>query len=87
VNPAKNQLLEEGILWCEVRKRERRGYFGRMGTNEEVRRYYVPSARVTGQKLWQNQLELHRLKYASPLLRAPACFKRYNTLACRVTSR
>jgi hypothetical protein len=37
--------------------------------------------------LWQNQLELHRLKYASPLLRAPTCFKRYNPLACRVTSR
>jgi hypothetical protein len=50
MNPAKNQLLEEGILWCEVRKRERRGYFGRMGTNEEVRRYYVPGTRVTGQK-------------------------------------
>jgi hypothetical protein len=33
-----------------VRKRERRGYFGRMGTNEEVRRCYVPGARVTGQK-------------------------------------
>jgi hypothetical protein len=42
--------LEVGILWCEVRKRERRGYFERMGTNEEVRRYYVPGARVTGQK-------------------------------------
>jgi hypothetical protein len=35
----------------------------------------------------QNQLELHRLKYVSPLLRAPTCFKRYNPLACRVTSR
>jgi hypothetical protein len=54
VNPAKNQLLEEGILWCEVRKRERRGYFGRMGTNEEVRRYYVPGAGVTGQKSAQS---------------------------------
>jgi hypothetical protein len=50
VNPAKNQLLEEGILWCEVRKRERRGYFGRMETNEDVRGYYVPDVRVTGQK-------------------------------------
>jgi hypothetical protein len=49
-NPAKNQLLEEGIWWCEVRKRERRGYFGWMGTNEEMRRCYVPGARVTGQK-------------------------------------
>jgi hypothetical protein len=37
--------------------------------------------------LWQNQSELHRLKYASPLLRATSCFKRYNFLACRVTSR
>jgi hypothetical protein len=38
-------------------------------------------------RLWQNQSELHRLKYASPLLRATSCFKRYNPLACRVTSR
>jgi hypothetical protein len=37
--------------------------------------------------LWQNQPELYRLKYASPLPRAPTCFKRYNLLACRVTSR
>jgi hypothetical protein len=37
--------------------------------------------------MWQNQLELHRLKYASPLLRAPTCFKRYNPLVCRVMSR
>jgi hypothetical protein len=37
--------------------------------------------------LWQNQPELYRLKYASPLQRAPTCFKRYNPLACRVTSR
>jgi hypothetical protein len=37
--------------------------------------------------LWQNQPELYRLKYVSPLLRAPTCFKRYNPLACRVTSR
>jgi hypothetical protein len=37
--------------------------------------------------LWQNQPELYRLKYASPLPRAPTCFKRYNPLACRVTSR
>jgi hypothetical protein len=36
--------------------------------------------------MWQNQPELHRLKYTSPLLRAPTCFKRYNSLACRVTS-
>jgi hypothetical protein len=38
-------------------------------------------------QLWQNQSELHRLKYVSPLLRATSCFKRYNFLACRVTSR
>jgi hypothetical protein len=37
--------------------------------------------------LWQNQPELHRLKYVSPLLQAPTCFKRYNPLACRLTSR
>jgi hypothetical protein len=37
--------------------------------------------------LWQNQPELYRLKYASPLQRAPTCFKRYNPLACRVASR
>jgi hypothetical protein len=37
--------------------------------------------------LWQNQPELYRLKYVSPFLRAPTCFKRYNPLACRVTSR
>jgi hypothetical protein len=37
--------------------------------------------------LWQNQSELHRLKYASPLLRATSYFKRYNPLVCRVTSR
>jgi hypothetical protein len=30
--------------------------------------------------LWQNQPELHRLKYASPLLRATSCFKRYNPI-------
>jgi hypothetical protein len=36
--------------------------------------------------LWQNQPELYRLKYASPLQRAPTCFKRYNPLACRVAS-
>jgi hypothetical protein len=38
-------------------------------------------------QLWLNQPELCRLKYASPLPRAPTCFKRYNPLACRVTSR
>jgi hypothetical protein len=37
--------------------------------------------------LWQNQPELYRLKYASSLQRAPTCFKRYNPLVCRVTSR
>jgi hypothetical protein len=37
--------------------------------------------------MWQNQSELHRLKYASPLLRATSCFKWYNPLACRVSSR
>jgi hypothetical protein len=37
--------------------------------------------------LWQNQPDLYRLKYASSLPRAPTCFKRYNPLACRVTSR
>jgi hypothetical protein len=36
--------------------------------------------------VWQNQPELYQLKYASPFLRAPTCFKRYNPLACRVTS-
>jgi hypothetical protein len=36
---------------------------------------------------WQNQPELHRLKYASPLSRAPMSFKRCNPLARRVTSR
>jgi hypothetical protein len=30
--------------------------------------------------LWQNQPELYQLKYASPLPRAPTCFKRYNPL-------
>jgi hypothetical protein len=40
-----------------------------------------------GLTMWQNPPELYRLKYASPFLRAPACFKRYNPLACRVTSR
>jgi hypothetical protein len=38
-------------------------------------------------RLWQNQPKLYRLKYASPFLRAPTCLKRYNPLACRVTSR
>jgi hypothetical protein len=38
-------------------------------------------------RMWQNQPELYRLKYVSPFLRAPTCFKRYNPLACRVTSR
>jgi hypothetical protein len=38
-------------------------------------------------EVWQNQPELDRLKYASPIPRAPTCFKRYNPLACRVTSR
>jgi hypothetical protein len=42
---------------------------------------------ILGSPLWQNQTELYRLKYASPLPRAPTCFKRYNPLACRVTSR
>jgi hypothetical protein len=37
--------------------------------------------------VWQNQPKLYRLKYASPLQRASTCFKRYNPLACRVTSR
>jgi hypothetical protein len=37
--------------------------------------------------MWQNQPELYRLKYASPFQRAPTYFKRYNPLACRVTSR
>jgi hypothetical protein len=38
-------------------------------------------------RVWQNQPELYRLKYAGPLPWAPTCFKRYNPLACRVTSR
>jgi hypothetical protein len=38
-------------------------------------------------QVWQNQPKLYRLKYASPFLRAPTCFKRYNPLASRVTSR
>jgi hypothetical protein len=38
-------------------------------------------------QLWQNQPELHRFKYASPLSRAPTYFKRCNPLACRVKSR
>jgi hypothetical protein len=37
--------------------------------------------------MWQNQPELHRLKYASPLSRAPTYFKRCNPLAYRVESR
>jgi hypothetical protein len=37
-------------------------------------------------RLWQNQPELHRLKYASPLSRASTYFKRCNPLTCRVTS-
>jgi hypothetical protein len=40
-----------------------------------------------GNIVWQNQPELYRLKYVSPFLRALTCFKRYNPLACRVTSR
>jgi hypothetical protein len=40
-----------------------------------------------GYMMWQNQPELYRLKYASQLPRATTCFKRYNPLACRVTSR
>jgi hypothetical protein len=31
-------------------------------------------------QLWQNQPKLYRLKYASPLPRAPTYFKRYNPL-------
>jgi hypothetical protein len=31
-------------------------------------------------KVWQNQLELYRLKYASPHWRATSYFKRYNTI-------
>jgi hypothetical protein len=31
-------------------------------------------------QLWQNQPELHRLKYASPRWRATSYFKRYNTI-------
>jgi hypothetical protein len=38
-------------------------------------------------QMWQYQPELYRLKYASPLQRALTYFKRYNPLACRVTSR
>jgi hypothetical protein len=37
-------------------------------------------------ELWQNQPELHRLKYVCPLLRAPTYFKWYNPLACWVMS-
>jgi hypothetical protein len=37
--------------------------------------------------LWQYQPELYRLKYMSPLQRAPTYFKRYNPLAYRVASR
>jgi hypothetical protein len=39
------------------------------------------------QLLWQYQPELYQLNYASPIQRAPTCFKRYNPLACRVASR
>jgi hypothetical protein len=46
----------------------------------------LPRAAASHQ-LWQNQPELYRLKYVSPFLRAPTCFKWYNPLACRVTSR
>jgi hypothetical protein len=37
--------------------------------------------------MWQDQPEFHRLKYASPLTRAPTYFKQCNPSACRVTSR
>jgi hypothetical protein len=44
------------------------------------------SSIVAASVLWQNQPELHRLKYASPLSRAPTYFKWCNPLACRVAS-
>jgi hypothetical protein len=47
----------------------------------------LPEKQLLVPPVWQNQPELHRLKYASPLQRAPTCFKRYNPLAFRVTSR
>jgi hypothetical protein len=43
--------------------------------------------RAASTPVWQNQPELYRLKYASPLPRAPTCLKWYKPLACRVTSR
>jgi hypothetical protein len=49
-------------------------------------RYPLVQNTATRAPLWQNQPELHRLKYASPILRAPTYFKRCNPLACRVTS-
>jgi hypothetical protein len=35
---------------------------------------------LQGPRLWQNQPELYRLKYASPSWRANSYFKRYNTI-------
>jgi hypothetical protein len=40
----------------------------------------------TGIKLVRSSLWQNHLKYASPFLKAPTCFKRFNPLACRVTS-
>jgi hypothetical protein len=36
--------------------------------------------RRKGSQLWQNQPELYRLKYVSPLWRATSCFKRYDPI-------
>jgi hypothetical protein len=35
---------------------------------------------TANQYVWQNQPELYRLKYASPLWSATSCFKRYNPI-------
>jgi hypothetical protein len=72
----------KGIIWFNERVV--------VPKDHELRKHILDEAHLSKfsmHPVWQNQPELYRLKYASPFQRAPTYFKRYNPLACRVTSR
>jgi hypothetical protein len=75
-----------GVLMKCVTKED--GYDILREIHEGVYGNHAASRTLVGKAyMWQNQPELYRLKYVSPFLRAPTCFKRYNPLACQVMSR
>jgi hypothetical protein len=79
--PTKHHIISYLVKFCVSSLVDSAWYL------EHQTRIHMAGWNFGTQALWQNQSELYRLKYVSPFLRAPTCFKRYNLLACRVTSR